>query len=357
LEDESVSSSVASELARRLAQEAEAVCRRYLSNGRRSGGYWLVGDINNTPGRSLFVRLKGDAYGRTAAGKWVDAATGEHGDLLDVIRIRCNLSNFGDVLDEARRLLNSPRCHPAPMSTNPTSLSPTGSPESARRLFHMSYPIASTLAEAYLRHRGITGFLETSSLRFHSRCYYRPDRHAPTQTFPALIAAIADASGAIVGVQRTWLDPSGKDKAAIETPRRAMGRLRGHGVRFGSVEDTMAAGEGVETIMSLRCALPRLPMIAALSASNLAALSLPPTLRRIYIARDNDAAGDDATDQLAQRASSAGVETIVLSPMFADFNDDLRLLGIELLAALRTQLAPEDVVRFTPPISTHSAVG
>lgn len=56
-----MTSSVASELARRLAHEAEAVCRRYLSNGRRSGGYWLVGDINNTPSRSLFVRLKGHA--------------------------------------------------------------------------------------------------------------------------------------------------------------------------------------------------------------------------------------------------------------------------------------------------------
>ena len=137
-----------------------------------------------------------------------------------------------------------------------------------------------------------------------------------------------------------------------------MGQLRGHGVRFGSVDDTMAAGEGVETMMSLRCALPPLPMMAALSASNLAGLSLPPTLRRLYIARDDDAVGDDATDQLVQRASSAGIGTIVLSPMLADFNDDLRLLGIaELLAALRTQLAPEDVVRFTPPISAHSAVG
>ena len=46
----------ASELARRLSCEAEAVCRHYLSNGRRAGRYWLVGDVYNTPGRSLFVR-------------------------------------------------------------------------------------------------------------------------------------------------------------------------------------------------------------------------------------------------------------------------------------------------------------
>ena len=49
----------ASELARRLAREAEAVCRHYLSNGRRQGRYWTVGDVRNTPGRSMFVRLSG----------------------------------------------------------------------------------------------------------------------------------------------------------------------------------------------------------------------------------------------------------------------------------------------------------
>ena len=48
----------ASELAQRLARDAEAVCRRYLSAGRREGGYWLVGDVRNTPGRSMFVRLR-----------------------------------------------------------------------------------------------------------------------------------------------------------------------------------------------------------------------------------------------------------------------------------------------------------
>ena len=60
----------ASELARRLSCEAEAVCRHYLSNGRRAGRYWLVGDVYNTPGRSLFVRLHESPKG--PAGKWTD---------------------------------------------------------------------------------------------------------------------------------------------------------------------------------------------------------------------------------------------------------------------------------------------
>jgi hypothetical protein len=62
----------ASELASRLAEQAEAVCRRYLSNGHREGRYWLVGDVRNAPGRPMFLRLKGPDTGRGAAGKWTE---------------------------------------------------------------------------------------------------------------------------------------------------------------------------------------------------------------------------------------------------------------------------------------------
>jgi hypothetical protein len=64
--------SAAADLARRLARDAEAVCRHYLSKGRRSGRYWLAGDVQNTPGRSLYVRLAGSDYGPGAAGKWTE---------------------------------------------------------------------------------------------------------------------------------------------------------------------------------------------------------------------------------------------------------------------------------------------
>ena len=45
-----------------------------------------------TPGRSLFVRLQDSPKG--PAGKWTDAATGEHGDLLDIIRESLGLRDF-----------------------------------------------------------------------------------------------------------------------------------------------------------------------------------------------------------------------------------------------------------------------
>src|ERR1700676_3807585 len=98
-------SSQAAELARRLARNAEAVCRHYLSNGRRQGRYWVVGDVANTPGRSLYVRLTGPEWGKGAAGKWTDSATSQHGDLLDLIALNCGLGSLHDVLEEARSLL------------------------------------------------------------------------------------------------------------------------------------------------------------------------------------------------------------------------------------------------------------
>src|SRR5258708_5855844 len=140
-------SSQAAELAHRLARDAEAVCRHYLSNGRREGRYWLVGDIANTPGRSMFVRLKGPESGKDPAGKWTDAAPGDHGDLLDVIRESCGLVDFRDVVDEARRFLAMPKPEPVPDHGQFLSSAPSGSPESARRLFAMSQPILTTVVD------------------------------------------------------------------------------------------------------------------------------------------------------------------------------------------------------------------
>jgi hypothetical protein len=339
----------ASDLARRLADQADAVCRHYLSNGRREGRYWLVGDLDNTPGRSLYVRLQSGDPAKPA-GKWTDAATGEHGDLLDLIRANRRLSDLRETLDEARRFLALPRPDPVePGLRTPTA--PTGSPEAARRLFAMSQPITGTIAQTYLRERGITDLRFCASLRFHPRCWYRGDEDDaadhPRDAWPALIAAVTDLHGQVTGVHRTWLDPSGKDKAPISRPRRAMGCLLGNAVWFGTAIHVMAAGEGIETVLSLRQILPTLPMAAALSANHLAALILPAGLRRLYVARDDDAAGHHATLTLIDRAQAHGIEALPLDAALGDFNDDLRLLGFARLAdGIRGQLDPEDIERF-----------
>lgn len=336
----------ASNLAHRLGRQAEAVCRHYLSAGRRQGNYWQVGDVRNTPGRSMFVRLKDSPKG--LAGKFTDAATGEHGDLLDVIRESCGLIDFTDVVEEARQFLSLPHPEPEPLPRKrANALAPSASTEAARRLFDMSQPITGTLVQSYLRRRGIKDLRGTRNLRFHPRCYYRPDEHSPTETWPAMIAAVTDLAGKITGAHRTWLDPRRCDKAPLDTPRRAMGELLGNAVRFGAGGEVMAAGEGLETVLSVKQVLPDMPMLAALSAAHLAAILFPDTLRRLYILRDDDPAGDGARDSLVERASTVGIEAIVISPILGDFNEDLRTLGLDALRSqTRVQIGPQDVARY-----------
>ncbi len=340
----------ASELAHRLARRAEAVCRFYLSNGRRQGRYWQVGDARNTTGRSMFVRLFDDARGR--AGKWCDAASGEHGDLLDVVREALGLTSFTDVVAEARRFLGDARGEPAHSSPMPNAArSPMRSVEAAGRLFHMSQAIGGTLAETYLHARGLTDLSGTECLRFHPRCWWRPDT-GPTEAHPALIAAVTDLDGRITGVHRTWLSADGTHKAAIDPPRKAMGDLLGNAVRFGVAVDVLAAGEGIETVLSLRQALPLLPAIAALSAAHLAAVRLPATCRRLYVLRDRDPAGEGACTRLVDRAKALGIEAVTLVPRLGDFNEDLRSYGAGGLRDwIRTQLVADDAERFSARVA------
>src|SRR3984893_342966 len=272
--------SQAGDLARRLARDAEAACRHYLSNGQRCGRYWVAGDVMNTPGRSLYVRLQGPESGPGAAGKWIDAATAE---------------------------------------------------------------------EAYLRARGITGRLDWPALRYHPSVYHRAAEDAPLEVWPALLAAVTDLDGDIARRPRPLLDPLAPAKAPLADPRRALGALLGSGVHFGKATDTLAAGEGVETMLALKAALPLLPMVAGLSANHLAALKLPPALRRLYVAHDNDAAGLKAAHRMHERGTRAGIDVRDLVPVHADFNlDPCRLGPAAMVAHLAAQLAAFDLERFLP---------
>ena len=330
----------ARDLAADLSRHAEAVCRTYLSNGKRQGHHWMVGDVGNNPGRSLYVRL---TPARNAAGRWADAATGQYGDLLDLIQAACGLADLCSAMDEARRFLCLPRPEPEEHQDR-LALAPRHSAERARRLFRAGQPIAGTLAAAYLAHRGLIG-VTSRVLRYHPACFYKASDNAPTESWPALLAAITDPRGTITGVHRTWLDRSGLGKAPVAEPRRSMGHQIGNGARFSGVAaGLMLAGEGLENVLSVRVTLPRVPAVAGLSAHHLAVLELPPGVKRLYIARDGDAEGTRAADTLRERADKAGIpEVCDLYPFHDDFNTDLLRLGPDGLAGhIAVQLAPED---------------
>ena len=329
--------SAAAAVAAALAQRAEAVCRRYLPHGRRQGRYWVAGDLDGARGRSLFVRLTGPG----TPGKFTDAATGEHGDLLDIIRHRTGARSLRAALDEARAFLALPA---APAAGSVDSYDVT---EAARRLWQRCRAIDGTHAEAYLHARGLAR-CRFAALRFHPSLIYRDSDCV--RRLPALVAAVTGDPGehpgprerpdhaALCGVQRTWLDPGRPAKANVASPRKALGRVHGFAVRFGEpAAGTLLVGEGIETVLSIVTALPDTVTAAALSAGSLGAFAPPAGVRRLVIARDNDTEGERAAERLVRRCAGAGVAAQVIVSEGNDFNDDLVALGAHALAA---RLAP-----------------
>jgi hypothetical protein len=337
----------ASEIAERLADRAEAVCRAYLPKGRKEGNYWRIGDATGVPGQSTHVRLRGPTAGKGASGRWVDEATGEFGDLLDIIRLSQGLTEFPVVLTEAARFLNLPDPVAEPVSKCQGERKPNNGREFAARLFTSSQALAGSIAETYLNSRGIDLQPDFDALRFQPRCFHGTSDDGKPVLWPALIAAVTDLGDDLTGVSRNYLARNGLEKAPVEPKRRAKGDLLGNGIRFGTTDDVMAAGEGLETSLSLRVALPAMPLVAATSANHLSALLFPPSLRTLLVIRDNDHAGDAATDALFTRGRSAGIDVVLIEPELDDLNSDPTKLGRgRLIHRVREQLPPRLVGRF-----------
>ena len=312
-----------------LAQRPEAVCRKYLPNGRKQGRYWCAGDARGASGRSLFVRLSPPG----TPGKWTDAATGEHGDLLDLVRLATGSASLREALTEARRFLAQP-VSPAPSGDDTYDRA-----EAARNLWDRCGPIDSTHAEAYLRARAIHR-CRFPALRFHGSLPYRSASGA-WRRFPALVGAVTGDDGALQGVHRTWLDPARPAKARVSRPRKALGRVHGLAVRFGDplASSTLLVGEGIETVLSLVTAAPDTLSAAALSAGSLGAFVPPKHVTRLIIAHDRDKEGRLASLRLQLRCTQLGIACAVLLPAGNDFNDDLREFGTEPLAQRLAPLA------------------
>ena len=312
-----------------LAQRAEAVCRQYLPNGKKQGRYWCAGDARGASGRSLFVRLSPPG----TPGKWTDAATGEHGDLLDLVRLATGSASLREALTEARRFL----AQPVPRTASDDDTYDRAA--AARNLWDRCGPIDSTHAEAYLRARAIHR-CRFPALRFHASLPYR-SASGGWRRFPALVGAVTGDDGALEGVHRTWLDPARPAKARVSRPRKALGRVHGLAVRFGDplASSTLLVGEGIETVLSLVTAAPDTLSAAALSAGSLSAFVPPKHITRLIIAHDRDKEGRLASLRLQLRCTQLGIACAVLLPAGNDFNDDLRQFGTEPLAQRLAPLA------------------
>jgi hypothetical protein len=193
----------------------------------------------------------------------------------------------------------------------------------AKRLWLEAQPITGTIAETYLRGRGITCELP-ETLRFHGACW-----HGPTaKRWPAMVGAVQGAN--LPAVHRTYLRPDGSGKADIEPAKAMLGGTQGGAVRLADEPGLLVVAEGIETALSLVSGLlhPPATVWAALSTSGIRGLHLPPTASRLTIAPDGDKPGREAANALAESAHALGWKVSLLpAPDGRDWNDILTMKG------------------------------
>ena len=325
------------ELSADLADRAESFCRQYFPEGRKQGNYWQVGDTSGAKGQSLAIRLQ--AQGGRKAGSWTDFATGEYGDLIDLLQERLGSVTLKETLREARSFLGGDPCPAVPREPREPRKAERSDADAdkriarARKLFAAGKPLLGTLAAAYLQGRGITRL--GPALRYHPRVFLwqGDDDPDPPQRAPALLAKITDNRGQITGCARVYLDPSTGGLAEIESPKRIIGQLHGHAIRFwaGAGRSDLIVGEGLENTLSIGTALPEFDLASCLTATHLGLFIPSPGIQRIWIARDNDDAGRNASIRLRNQLEYRGISCGYLVPELGDFNDDLRTFGRDAL--------------------------
>lgn len=208
--------------------------------------------------------------------------------------------------------------------------------DQANRAWHESQEIGGTLAEGYLRSRGIACTLPPQ-LRFHPRLW-----HFGAQAFfPAMVAAIGGVPGSdgisVRSTHWTFLDPRG-GKAKVDPDKMMRGKALGGAVRLTDAgpNSWLVVAEGIETALSLACGLlpAKATIWAALNTSGMKGIVLPEgRAKKLLVAADFDEIdertgnrpGTAAAEKLALRAREAGWEVRVKYPAggLSDFNDEL----------------------------------
>lgn len=235
-------------------------------------------------------------------------------DILDVLRLRGVLSR--DYRPEP--------LSPAEMARRKAEDEAAAAMAEKRALacWREAQPIGGTIAETYLRGRGIACALP-DSLRFHPDCW-----HPSAQRVPAMVARIEGLPR--LAVHRTYLRPDGSGKADLDPPKAMLGAALGGAVRLTVAQGPLVVAEGIETALSLASGLLCRPATvwACLSTSGMAGLRLPDSPHRLTIATDGDEPGKAAGRKLAERASALGWSVSLLpAPEGRDWNDILNQKG------------------------------
>jgi len=190
--------------------------------------------------------------------------------------------------------------------------------EQALRLWSDAQPIQGSPAERYLARRGLA-LPDGAALR------YLPDAYHPSGARAGCMLALAvDAAGKGRAIHRTYLQPGGMGKAALDPPRATLGPVGGAVVRLCELRGAtrLLIGEGIETSLSAGL-LAGVPAWAAVSAGNMGRVPLPDAVAEVIVASDHDAPGQRAAWGAAHAFMALGRRVSVICPDTTgeDFND------------------------------------
>lgn len=276
---------------------------------------------------SFYIHMEGDK-----AGRWMDHATGDFGDILDLIALNLGCDMKG-ALAEARAFLGLQTASAEDVARRKAAAEAAAERrrqaaaadrekaerrrKAAQRIFLSAQAaLRGTPVHLYLRdRRGIDLSRlgrQPRSLRYHPACkYYHEDPETGEifdGEYPAMVAAICDAAGNFVGVHRTYLSLDRRDgiwgKAPVPVPKKVLGDYagaainiwRGIGPRGGKPASLpqcppgthVYVAEGIEDALSVALLLPDQRVIAAISLSNLGQVRLPENVSTVTLVADQD---------------------------------------------------------------------
>ncbi len=323
---------------------------------------------------SLVVKLSG-----AKIGYWHDFEVGKGGKNLLSLYMDCFNSDFKTAMASLSKELNiynetrlfkqelAPRKNASSKQEQKLALLTMKKIKYAKELYAKGTTISGTLAEKYLREfRGITGTIP-DDFRFCAKLKH-PDLG---RMVPALLAPIKNAQNEIQGIVRIFLNSEGNKLNATYVDNRGnklpatvkanLGSMHNAAViiKQAKFPGTVYIAEGIETALSIAQTKPLDTVIAALSVSNLKNIPLPCDTQKIILCADHDGPNATANKALVNAAKSyleRGLAVAIAYPATikdlakVDFNDVLKILGVNSIARSLQQAIPQILSNVTNTI-------
>lgn len=197
--------------------------------------------------------------------------------------------------------------------------------DDARRFWDRAADPAGTSVELYLKARGI--IIEAPPcIRFGMVPSWRNKETGEWgRERPAMLCAITDNAGAVVGIQRVFFKKN-QPRLGEADCKLTLGSVKGYAVRLGPADRTIIATEGPEDGLSILQEGPGFSVWVTLGTGAMPFVIYPPVVKHIIIAGQNNKPGRVAVFKAGLALVEQGFETDTAWPgsEYDDWNDQLR---------------------------------